>query len=244
MTNPRQIFIGDVHGHYKSLMILLDAIAPATEDQIYFLGDLIDRGPDSAQVVEFVKKSPYLCLMGNHEQLMLEAFPEGKIEHSAFSNWLYCGGQETVKSYAQVDLLYQHLEWIRSLPASLDLGNIWLAHAGVNPKLPIGEQTEQEFCWIRSEFHRMAQPYFADKLIITGHTITFTLPGVKPGQIAQGEGWLDIETGAYHPKSGWLTALDMTQQLVYQVNTLKDKTRTRPFSEAVTRVDPGQVQCR
>ena len=55
----RRIFIGDIHGHYDGLMMLLDEIAPTAEDQVYFLGDLIDRGPSSAQVLEFVQKSGY-----------------------------------------------------------------------------------------------------------------------------------------------------------------------------------------
>ena len=53
----RRIVIGDVHGHYDTLMTLLDAIAPTGDDMVYFLGDLIDRGPQSAQVVDFVKQS-------------------------------------------------------------------------------------------------------------------------------------------------------------------------------------------
>ncbi len=74
-ANHRRIIIGDVHGHYEGLMTLMEAISPGAGDQVYFLGDLIDRGPDSAHVVNFVKQSSYPCLLGNHEQLMLEAIP-------------------------------------------------------------------------------------------------------------------------------------------------------------------------
>ncbi len=87
--------------------------------------------------------------------------------------------------------------WFQSLPAYLDLGDIWLVHAGVQPEYPLEQQTNEQFCWIRNEFHAMTQPYFKDKLIITGHTLTFTFPDVKPGQLARGNGWLDIETGVY-----------------------------------------------
>ena len=105
--------------------------------------------------------------------------------------------------------------------------------------MSIEKQTSDQFCWIRDEFHRMTQPYFADKLIITGHTITFTLPGVQPGKLAAGPGWLDIDTGAYHPQSGWLTGLDITQGKVYQVNTKEGSLRIVPLEEAVTQVDPS-----
>lgn len=245
MTGSRRIFIGDVHGHYDGLMRLLEAVAPDADDQIYFVGDLIDRGPKSAQVVQFVQQQGHACVLGNHEQLLLEAFPtSGKVAQYALQAWLNSGGQMTVASYSNSSLLLEDVEWIRTLPAYLDLGDIWLVHAGVHPKMAIEEQTLQEFCWIREEFHSIPQPYFADKLIITGHTITFTLPGVAPGALARGQGWVDIDTGAYHPKSGWLTALDVTQQQVYQVSVLQNKSRQLALNEAVIQVNPQQVSNR
>jgi serine/threonine protein phosphatase 1 len=240
-VHHRRIIIGDVHGHYKGLMTLLEAISPGESDRVYFLGDLIDRGPDSARVVDFVQQSPYQCLLGNHEQLMIDAFPNGRPFNPALQAWLYSGGRSTVASYGDSGILLDHLNWMKTLPCYLDLGDLWLAHAGVHPLLPIEAQTTQEFCWIRDEFHSCSQPYFADKLIITGHTITFTLPRVLPGELAQGPGWLDIDTGAYHPKSGWLTGLDMTNRLVYQVNVFTHATRILQLDEVTTRIEPAQV---
>lgn len=242
--NHRRIIVGDVHGHYEGLMALMEAISPGNNDRVYFLGDLIDRGPDSAHVVEFVQQHAYSCLLGNHEQLMLDAFPpgrSGKVSTPALQAWLYSGGRATVASYGDEATLLNHLDWFRSLPAYLDLGDLWLVHAGVNPKMPLETQTTQEFCWIRDEFHSTDQPYFPNKLIITGHTITFTLPRVAPGELAHGRGWLDIDTGAYHPKSGWLTGLDMTNRKVYQVNVFQRCTRILPLDEAITQIEPNQV---
>lgn len=240
----RKICIGDVHGHYQGLMQLLNAIAPGRDDQVYFLGDLIDRGPESAQVVEFVRQSPYQSLLGNHEQLMLDAFTSGEIDHAALRTWYMSGGRETLDSYHDQELLLVHMNWMARLPVYLDLGAYWLVHAGVHPELPLELQTPHEFCWIRQEFHRTEHPFFTDKTIITGHTITFTLPGVKPGQIAQGVGWLDIDTGAYHPKSGWMTALDLTHQLVYQVQVFTSEMRVRPLAEAVTPIKREKLALR
>jgi len=237
----RRIIIGDVHGHYKGLMTLFDAIAPGDDDQVYFLGDLIDRGPDSIHVVNFVQQNGFNCLLGNHEQLMLDSFPNGRPFTPALQAWLYSGGRATVASYGETGILLDHLDWMKTLPTYLDLGDLWLVHAGVHPLLPIEAQSTQEFCWIRDEFHSMSKPYFPDKLIITGHTITFTLPKVAPGEIAQGCGWLDIDTGAYHPKSGWLTGLDISNGLVYQVNVFTDAIRTLQLDEAATRIEPKQV---
>ena len=239
--SQRRIIIGDVHGHYKGLMTLLEAIEPGKDDQVYFLGDLIDRGPDSAEVVNFVQSSPYTSLLGNHELLMLDAFPKGGTYAPALQAWLHSGGRSTVASYGDISVLLKHLDWFRTLPTHLDLDDIWLVHAGMNPRRSVDSQTLQDYCWIRDEFHSSVQPYFADKLIITGHTITFTLPKVAPGELAQGRGWLDIDTGAYHPKSGWLTGLDITHCKVYQVNVFHNCVRVLPLDEAVTQVEPAQV---
>lgn len=244
MSSSRRIFVGDVHGHYDALMRLLETIAPSAEDQVYFVGDLIDRGPKSAQVIQFVREQNYGCVIGNHEQMLLEAFPDSKVAQHLLQIWLQSGGYTTIASYATPDVLIENLAWLRSLPTYLDLGDIWLVHAGVHPQMPIQNQTTQQFCWIREEFHSTPKPYFPDKLIITGHTITFTLPGVSAGAVARGQGWLNIDTGAYHPKSGWLTAVDMTQQQVYQVNVFQQKTRSMPLAEAAIEIEPGRMHLR
>ncbi|MBI4780463.1 MAG: serine/threonine protein phosphatase [Oscillatoriophycideae cyanobacterium NC_groundwater_1537_Pr4_S-0.65um_50_18] len=242
MASDRRIFIGDVHGHYDGLLHLLEMIAPSQADQIYFVGDLIDRGPKSAHVIQFVREQGYFCVMGNHEQLLLEAFPESdRVSQYALQAWLQSGGQSTVASYTDPELLLENITWLRTLPTHLDLGDVWLVHAGLHPRLPLQAQTSQEYCWIREEFHSSLKPYFADKLIITGHTITFTLPGISPGELARGRGWLDIDTGAYHPKSGWLTALDHTNDQVYQFNVFNKRSRVLPFAEAVVNVEPAQI---
>lgn len=237
----RRIIIGDVHGHYNGLMVLLDAIAPGSNDQVYFLGDLIDRGPQSAQVVDFVQQSSYECLLGNHEQMLLNVVASKGSSSQVQQAWLSNGGYATVNSYKEGTIYQEHLEWMLQLPTHLDLGDIWLAHAGVDPRIELEKQTADQLCWVRNEFHSIPQPYFPDKLIVIGHSITFTLPGVTPGKLAQGEGWIDIDTGAYHRKSGWLTGLDVTNNLVYQVNVFEQQIRTLPLEEAVTRVDPARV---
>ena len=238
----RRIAIGDIHGHYEGLMTLLEMIAPTSSDSIYFLGDLIDRGPQSAQVVKFVKESSYECLLGNHEQMLLNVVGDEDPSNAVIQNWLYSGGQATIASYQGGTIPKEDVEWLKSLPTHLDLGDIWLVHAGIDPNIPLAKQTAEQFCWVRDEFLSIEEPYFSDKLIIIGHTITFTLPGVTPGKLAQGEGWLDIDTGAYHPRSGWLTGLDITNGIVYQANVLKNCQRTLPLEESVIKVNPSQFE--
>ncbi len=236
----RRIVIGDVHGHYDALIALLDAIAPNSNDAVYFLGDLIDRGPHSAQVVDFVRQNHYHCLMGNHEQMLLDAVANGGISGHQLQAWLYSGGYTTLVSYNH-HIPQEHINWMKTLPPYLDLGEIWLVHAGIHPEMPLAQQTTEQFCWIRDEFHSMKTPYFADKLIISGHTITFTFPNVEPGKLVAGAGWLDIDTGAYHPYSGWLTGLDITHNKVYQIHTKERKLRTLQLEEAVIEIDASVV---
>jgi serine/threonine protein phosphatase 1 len=242
LLSPRRIVIGDVHGHYDTLLRLCDAFSPGQGDAVYFIGDLIDRGPNSAEVVDFVIKNKYHCLLGNHEQMLLDAIggEEGEISPQLLQSWLYSGGHPTLVSY-QHQIPQEHVDWMKQLPLYLDLGDIWLVHAGLDPRLPLDQQSAEQFCWIRDRFHCHPVPYFVDKLIITGHTITFTFPGVEPGQLACGAGWLDIDTGAYHPQSGWLTALDITNRWVYQVQASTNCVRTLPLDEAVTFMEPSNL---
>ena len=237
----RRIFIGDIHGHYVGLRHLLDKVNPTEADEIYCVGDLIDRGPQSAKVVSYIREHGFTCVLGNHEQLLLDAFAKTQEATQTLQAWLYSGGQSTLASYdSDVELLSEHMEWFRTLPLHLDLGDVWLVHAGLDPTLMIDEQTANEFCWIRDTFHSAPNPYFQDKLIITGHTITFTFPDIKPGQIVQGPGWLDIDTGAYHPRSGWLTALDIDSEIVHQFNVFESVYRMRSLEEAASPFTHGR----
>jgi serine/threonine protein phosphatase 1 len=236
----RRIIIGDVHGHYDALLTLLETVALKKDDRVYFLGDLIDRGPKSAQVVQFVMDNHYPCLLGNHEAMLLDVVSGSGTSVEIYQGWLQSGGYATVESY-QNRIPPEHIDWMKKLPLYIDLGDLWLVHAGVDPKLSLEEQSSDQFCWIRADFHGIEKPYFRDKLIITGHTITFTLEGIEPGQIAAGAGWLDIDTGAYHPRSGWLTALDADSQTVYQVNSQNLSVRNLPLDRIVASVDRDRI---
>lgn len=239
---PRQIVIGDVHGHYDGLCKLIDYCRIDPDDRIYFLGDVIDRGPKSAEVVKWIRDRGYPCLMGNHEVMLLAAYNEGELDEIALRHWLPSGGDTTLASYGEEGVPPGDLEWFASLPSYLDLGDIFLVHAGVDPFRTLAQQTNEQFCWIREKFLSNQFAYFPDKTIVTGHTITFTLPGLRPGEIAQGPGWIDIETGAYHKKSGWMTALDLTNALVYQVNVFSGKQRRQPLDRIAKTVEPTRVK--
>jgi serine/threonine protein phosphatase 1 len=241
-SSQRRFVIGDVHGHYEGLMQLLESIAPGPLDDVYFLGDLIDRGPGSAKVMELVRQEEYTTLIGNHEQMLIDAFPDDHISMPEFQAWLYSGGLSTFKDYGNdLEKLIDDVAWLRKQLYQLDLGDVWLVHAGLNPRYAIAEQTIEDVCWIRDQFHSSPKPYFSDKLIITGHTITFTFPKVEPGQLVRGKGWLDIDTGAYHRKSGWLTALDLDRWIVHQVHVHTQELRQCALEEIVVNIEPSQI---
>ncbi|MBD2035311.1 serine/threonine protein phosphatase [Leptolyngbya sp. FACHB-321] len=236
------IIIGDVHGHFEGLMSLL-TLAASPADKLYFLGDLIDRGPQSKQVIDFVKDGGHACLLGNHEAMALGALLG---DANSYLNWLRNGGTQTLKEYGGIteglNAFTANLDWLQSLPLYLDLGDLLLVHAGLMPGLPLEEQTAEECCWIRDEFLSSKKPLFlGEKTIIVGHTITFLLKTengsqVPVGNLAQGPNWYDLETGVYHSKSGWLTALNWETQTVYQVNVLTDEARVRRLVDSATPV--------
>jgi serine/threonine protein phosphatase 1 len=236
--SKRRFVIGDVHGHYDTLCSLLDGIGLDSDDQLYFLGDLIDRGPQSSQVIEFIKENNFNSVKGNHEIMLLDVLGgTGEVSPQAFQAWLHNGGYDTVMSYEN-NIPPSHIEWLKSLPLYLDLGDFWLVHAGLHPQIPLAEQTSEQFCWIRDQFHSISEPYFKDKLIITGHTITFTFPGVKSGKLVAGEGWLDIDTGIYRHSQGWLTTVELNEKTVYQVDSFGKNFRKLSLNEAVRPFTP------
>ncbi len=238
--SKKRFVIGDIHGHYDALIGLFSHISPSAEDEVYFLGDLIDRGPKSSDVVKFVMDNGYNCILGNHEFMMLDVLAREQINPEAFQGWLYNGGYSTVISYGN-KIPSQHIHWIAQLPLYIDLEDYWLVHAGVDPYMPIEKQNAEQFCWIRETFHRIKTPIFENKTIITGHTITFTFTGVKPGNIAAGKGWLSIDTGVYHHSQGWLTALELNELKVHQVNSFGKNYRCLPLDEVMTNINQDQV---
>jgi serine/threonine protein phosphatase 1 len=218
-------------------MKLVDFIQCSPDDKLFFLGDLIDRGGRSSDVVRWVMENNHTCLRGNHEQMCLDAY-DSKQGSLVWKGWMMNGGTNTLESYGDNGLPQEHLEWMRQLPLYLDLGDAWLVHAGLNPNMPLELQGAAEFCWIREEFHSATEAFFDDKIIITGHTITFVFPNVTAGSLVLGKGWLGIDTGAYHPKSGWLSALDLDSATVYQCNTFTNELRVHPLSEITTVIEP------
>ena len=195
-TAPLIYAIGDIHG---SLQKLRDLIArcerhsdgrPAT---FVFLGDYIDRGPDSRGVVEALmdrqSQQPecVIALKGNHEAVAIEII-DGKTEAEF---WLREGGAATLRSYgvgSARELPDEHIAWLRSLPLCHDDGRRFFVHAGIDPEKPLDAQSDHDLIWIREPFLSDARDY--GRLIVHGHTPQTTgVPDFRGNR-------LNLDTGA------------------------------------------------
>jgi serine/threonine protein phosphatase 1 len=180
-TSPRTYAIGDVHGRLDLVQRAVEVIAEHVGDapfRVIFLGDYVDRGPDSRGVIDLLmdlqRRWPVVCLKGNHEELMLQALtqPGG----GRLSRWLEYGGDHTLASYgldADSDLTEgiprEHVRWMSGLPHTTGDGHRIYVHAGLAPGTPIHRQKEQTFLWIRERF-LLAKASEFEAHVVHGHT--------------------------------------------------------------------------
>lgn len=221
-AGQRVYAIGDIHGRRDCLDALITAIdaddatrGPA-QTTIVFLGDLVDRGPDSRGVIEAAKalSNTRRCvfLMGNHEEILIHSWEGDKRTAALFHR---VGGRETMMSYGlsahEYDALDlselvsevgkrvppEHIAFLRRFEDSLSTGDYLFVHAGIRPGTSLEAQSPADLRWIRREFLDDGRDHGA--MIVHGHSITEE-PDVKPNRIG-------IDTGAF--ASGTLTAIGL-----------------------------------
>jgi serine/threonine protein phosphatase 1 len=219
-AGERVYAIGDIHGClglYEELLALIERDNREREPArttIVQLGDLIDRGPDSAGVVARAMAplswANTVTLRGNHEAAMLASL-EGNTK--LLDVWLSNGGYSALKSWAIeprrfhdldaeaiIDMISaaiptDHLAWLRGLPLSHQIGDFYFVHAGVRPDVPLAEQREVDCLWIRDEF--LDSKKYHGAFVVHGHSVT--------DEVEERPNRLGIDTGAYI--TGRLTAL-------------------------------------
>lgn len=189
---------GDVHGcleQLKQLVDLCEQDASSHKATFIFLGDYIDRGPDSRGVIEFLidlqkwSSDTIICLRGNHEDLLLAAL-EG---NDAELNWLANGADATLDSYRvprAIDLPASHIDWIRSLPLFHDDGSRFFVHAGINPDRSLDRQRSRDLLWIREPF--LSSDTDFGRFVVHGHT------PIKSGMPDLHTNRLNLDTGAVY----------------------------------------------
>lgn len=128
--------IADVAGRYQELIKLVHQMP---EGEFIFLGDLVDRGPDSKRVMDFVMKNGHTCVLGNHEHMMAD-FCRGGQFYGRWHPWLYNGGDKTIDAFdpkgekqRQQAIPIEYVEWIESLPKFIERDNCLISHAFLNP---------------------------------------------------------------------------------------------------------------
>src|SRR5699024_10115529 len=158
----RILAISDIHGELELFTQLLKKVNyKPKEDELILLGDYIDRGPDSAGVLEKVrelKAQGALVLRGNHDQMMLDAY-QGK--EKAWDRWIRNGGQATLESYdpetdgdslPDTEDFKRHIKLIESLPYYYETDDYIFVHAGIQPGKTAQETDPHELIWIREKF--------------------------------------------------------------------------------------------
>ena len=187
--------IPDIHGQDSALQEALARVARdgGPDARIVFLGDLVDRGPDSRAVIERLMNGqqagrPWTVLRGNHDQMFLDFIDHGTPRSplmSAELSWLSprIGGAETLASYgrtvgawarkrtveaARAAVPQAHRDWLAGLPLWHEAGPLLFVHAGIRPGVPLAEQDPDDLMWIRAGFldHEGAHPW----LVVHGHT--------------------------------------------------------------------------
>jgi serine/threonine protein phosphatase 1 len=212
--------IGDIHGQRGMLDMLLEKVPLKKDDEIVFVGDYIDRGPDSRGVVdailEFKLNYPNTtCLCGNHEEMFLDYIKDEK----KYSKGIFAmnGGIETLKSYGidprvgppKVPPL--HMDFFEALGCRHESRGFLFVHAGVRPGVPIDEQVDKDLLWIRDDFFDSEEDF--EMPIVFGHT-------PMPGVMDKLPRMLGIDTGAAY--GGWLTCIQLEDARVletYQVHS-------------------------
>ncbi|MEP6018984.1 MAG: metallophosphoesterase family protein [Paracoccaceae bacterium] len=200
--------IGDVHGRDDLLSQLHNDIRAHHQllhshrgAELVYVGDYIDRGPDSAAVIDRamagLDRFQSTCLLGNHEAMMLECLDTDN-QH-VWTNWLFNGGEETLLSLGVspsaaggdpkelTDALGpDRVAWLKALALSYEAGPYLFVHAGIVPNVPLDQQQPQDLLWIRSRF--LDSNVDHGRMVIHGHTPSEE-PVVKHNRIC-------IDTGA------------------------------------------------
>jgi serine/threonine protein phosphatase 1 len=164
---PATYVIGDIHGCLPPLQRLLEKVAPRSADEVVFIGDYIDRGPHSREVVELLLGLPHRCvfLLGNHEKMLLDYLAGGDSDL-----YLLNGGLSTLESYGgdPANIPQTHLSFFRSLRPMYETPDYLFVHAGIRPLVPLEQQVVQDLVWIRQEFYQFVGRF--PKPVVFGHT--------------------------------------------------------------------------
>jgi len=206
--------VGDIHGCLSKVTRLIEVIPiDDREDTLLFIGDYIDRGPDSWGVVDYIlalrkRFAHVVCLRGNHEDMLLSYITDGTDREFYLIN----GGDATFLSYGFSSSPWEpptlpddHMAFFTNLLYSYETSDYIFVHAGLRPGIPLSDQSRHDLLWIRDEFIRSS--YDFGKTVVFGHT-PLREPMIDTNKIG-------IDTGAVY--GGSLTCIELPERTLYQV---------------------------
>ena len=208
----RVLAIGDVHGCATALQTLDKELAFGLEDNVIFLGDYVDRGPDSKGVIDYLiglrERTMSATLRGNHEVMMMNARTNGVDYMMA---WLSAGGEATMTSYDAKNwsgIPEAHWQFLEGTERYHETHSHFFVHANANPGLPLVDQRDDDLYWKR--FQGNERPHCSGKTMVCGHTSQHSGRPLNIGHA------VCIDTWVYG--SGWLTCLDVNSGEYWQAN--------------------------
>ena len=227
----RVLAVGDIHGMYDKLIKLMEKVQfSPEEDLLVFLGDYIDRGPDSVRCLQYVydmkRRFPesVVCLMGNHEVMMISYFLEKKGRYHELIgdyavSWLENGGMKTLQELNALDseIREELVKWVMDLPVNFRYEEFFFCHAGIDSDVPLGAQNEFEMLWKR---HGWREHYKGAEKIVVGHTPVQKLESWRGKRVPKPQflenNIIMCDTGAYMT-GGRLSCVDVLSRKVWQV---------------------------
>ncbi len=204
--------IPDIHGCAQTLKALIeDMIQPTKYDHLYFLGDYIDRGPASKDVIDYLmnlQKEEYNLhlLMGNHEEYVLKSYEEElnlksflgiKQKNKKKKEWLTFGGKETMQSFKITDLKdfpMEYLDWMRNLEYYIELDDFILVHAGLNFRIDDPLEDKDAMLWVRD--YDINPSKINNKRIVHGH-VPVNLEFIDISIRQNNHKFIDLDNGCY-----------------------------------------------
>ncbi len=219
----RRFVIGDIHGCSKALRTLIELIDPEPDDELVFLGDYVDRGPDSRdvidQVIELEQRCHVVALRGNHE-IMLYGVAYCNLDKEV---WLDSGGRATVASYGgSLDKIPEsHRRFLQSLLPHYETEQAIFVHASYDPKAPMDQQPDNLRYW--THLTSPPPPHVSGKRVFVGHT-------PQGSGMVRDLGYL-VYMDTYCFGTGYLTAMNVDTDEIIQVD--KKGFRRRVPAEAL-----------
>jgi serine/threonine protein phosphatase 1 len=206
--NERRVFVvGDIHGCARAFRTLIKGIELAAGDVIVVLGDAVDRGPETSEVLDLLVElrisRDLIFIRGNHEEMMLDAINEHNI-----AEWMIHGGYETMLSYRGTfkNIPKEHLLLLESTVDSWEGPTEICVHANLEPNVELRNQRRSWLRWKKLTGNE--QPHPSGKRVICGHS------GVGYGAPMLKNGWICLDTNAC--RGGILTALELTSGEIFQ----------------------------